>query len=209
MMTILDNIRSRIQKCQLKSKRSEEELRRYNSNSDLMPKHSPRDSKHGGDHPGGDEKEMLRKALNGSMAERKSLEIICSGLGKEKEIMTSELAKRIHVMNEMEELNSDLKKQNKSLLEKVIECASEHMGGFISGETQGDGYLKERNKALSEHLQIAIQGYRSMKKKTKELNEENMMIRAMMEETRQEVRGSLERLKFIQRKHSTRDQSSN
>lgn len=200
MMTILDNVRSRIQKCQFKNKKSEAELRRCSSNSDIMSRQAPRGGGGGENqqhqNPIADEKERLKKALNASLAARKSLEIMCTGLGKEKEIMSIELAKRIHLMNEMEELISDLKVQNQTLRDKVRECASEHREkkGTSMGETHGNVALQERNRALSEHLQRALDGYRSMKKKAKELHEENILIRGTMEEIGEGVRTSLERL---------------
>ncbi|KAL0305450.1 UNVERIFIED_CONTAM: hypothetical protein Sradi_5962300 [Sesamum radiatum] len=86
MMTILDTIRSRIQKCQ---------------------------SFGGKRYAGDDEKDKLRRELGASLAARKSLEIMCSSLGKEKEIMAAELLKKVHELNEMEELINDLKDQTR------------------------------------------------------------------------------------------------
>lgn len=202
MMTILDNVRTRIQKCQLGNKRSDAELRRCNT--DIQARHVTKESKHGGDLVA-DEQEKLRKALNASLAARKSLEAMCSSLGKEKEIMESELAKKNHEVNEMEELIGDLKAQNETLLEKVKECASEHRdynksaaggAGLVVGPeiTQGhaNAILQERNRALSEHLLRSLDGYRSIKRKLKEAVEENLVARAMMEEMMVKFKGSLE-----------------
>lgn len=203
MMTILDNVRARIQKCQFGNKRSGAELQR--STAELS--HSPvRESKNK-DILYDEEKEELRKALNASMGVRKSLEIMCSSLGREKEIMAHELHKRVHQMNEMEELISDLKEQNQSLLEKVKECAREHKEKRHSGgETQGNAALQERNKELSEHLLRSLDGHRSTKKKLKEAQEENMVVKARMEETGEKVRASLERFRsFKENMASTSD----
>ncbi|XP_027086267.1 uncharacterized protein [Coffea arabica] len=203
MMTILDNVRTRIQKCQfVGNKRSEAELRRCNT--DVQARDVTRESKHGGDLVA-DEQEKLRKALNASLAARKSLEAMCSSLGKEKEIMESELAKKNHEVNEMEELISDLKEQNETLSEKVKECASEHRdynksavggAGLVVGAdiTQGhtNAILQERNRALSEHLLRSLDGYRSIKRKLKEAVEENLVARVMMEEMMVKFKGSLE-----------------
>lgn len=192
MLTILDNVRTRIQKCQFK--RSEADLRRCNT--DMKPAPVPRESKHGGELVA-DEQGKIRKALNASLVARKSLEVMCSSLGKEKEIMEAELAKKNHELNEMEELINDLKAQNETLLEKVKECASEHRdykcGGLVfGGEIQGHAMLQERNEALSEHLLRSLDGYRSLKRKLKEAIEENLVARSTIEEMTVKISASLE-----------------
>lgn len=178
MMTILDTVRSRIQKCQ----------------------------SFGGQRSAGeavaDEKEKLRRELSASMAARKSLEIMCSSLGKEKEIMAAELSKKVHELSEMEELINDLKEQNETLLEKVRECGLKHRdercdGGLGGGESQGNAalQLQERNKALSEQLLRSLDGNRSMKMKLRDAEEENVMMQSAMDEMRAEVVTSLERVR--------------
>ncbi|KAL0363609.1 UNVERIFIED_CONTAM: hypothetical protein Scaly_1316100 [Sesamum calycinum] len=178
MMTILDTIRSRIQKCQ---------------------------SFGGKRYAGDDEKDKLRRELGASLAARKSLEIMCSSLGKEKEIMAGELLKKVHELNEMEELINDLKDQNETLLEKVRECALKHRdengddclgrGGGGGGESQGSASLQERNKVLSEQLLRSLDGNRSMKMKLRDAEEENVMMQSAMDEMRAEVVTSLERVR--------------
>ncbi|PWA35716.1 myosin heavy chain-related protein [Artemisia annua] len=82
MMTILDLVRTRIQKCQSFGVQRAA-LRRCNSDiracveKDKAPTDSMLD----------DQKEMLKRELNVSMTARKTLEKMCSSLGKEKEIM--------------------------------------------------------------------------------------------------------------------------
>ncbi|KAB1207748.1 hypothetical protein CJ030_MR7G017749 [Morella rubra] len=79
------------------------------------------------DEPLIDEKEIgLRKELNASLAARKSLEMLYSSLGKEKEIMASELSRKVQELSGMEELINDLKAQNEMLRAKVQTCAEEH-----------------------------------------------------------------------------------
>ncbi|KAK4440208.1 hypothetical protein Salat_0355700 [Sesamum alatum] len=184
MMTILDTIRSRIQKCQ---------------------------SFGGKRYAGDDEKDKLRRELGASLAARKSLEIMCSSLGKEKEIMAAELLKKVHELSEMEELINDLKDQNETLLEKVRECALKHRdessddclggrgggggGGGEEGEAQGNASLQERNKVLSEQLLRSLDGNRSMKMKLRDAEEENVMMQSAMDEMRAEVVTSLERVR--------------
>lgn len=182
MMTILDTVRSRIQKCQsFGGQRSAVEAV-------------------------ADEKEKLRRELSASMAARKSLEIMCSSLGKEKEIMAAELSKKVHELSEMEELINDLKEQNETLLEKVRECGLKHRdercdgglgGGGGEGESQGNAalQLQERNKALSEQLLRSLDGNRSMKMKLRDAEEENVMMQSAMDEMRAEVVTSLERVR--------------
>ncbi|KAA8514871.1 hypothetical protein F0562_018050 [Nyssa sinensis] len=192
MMTILDNVRTRIQKCQsFGLKIREAELRRCNT--DPRPSHVPRDKR-----PNElvtDEKEKLRREINASLAARKTLEIMCSSLGKEKEIMAAELARKVQELSGMEELISDLKAQNETLLEKAQECAAEHKekkGG--GGEAQANAALQERNKVLSEQVLKSLDSYRSVKRKLKEAQEENAAMHKTMEDMRVEVGASLERI---------------
>uniref|UniRef100_A0A5B7BRA2 Uncharacterized protein n=1 Tax=Davidia involucrata TaxID=16924 RepID=A0A5B7BRA2_DAVIN len=192
MMTILDNVRTRIQKCQSFGLKREAELRRCNT--DVRHSHVPRDKRP--NEVVTDEKEKLRRELNASLAARKSLEIMCCSLGKEKEIMAAELARKVHESSGMEELISDLKAQNGTLLEKVQECAAEHKEKKCSsgGEAQANAALQERNKVLSEQVLRSLDGYRSAKRKLKEAQEDNAAMRATMEEMRVEVGASLERI---------------
>lgn len=177
MMTILDNVRTRIKKCQSFGNKSPSEAE--------STSHVPIDKKHH-EPPMIDEKEKLRKQLNASLVARKSLEVMCSSLGKEKEIMASELSKKVHELNEMEDLINDIKEKNESLVERLHERASEQKERRYSsgggGETQGNIALQERNKALSENLQRSLNGYRSIKRKWKDARAENMAMHATMEE---------------------------
>ncbi|KAL3851514.1 hypothetical protein ACJIZ3_013396 [Penstemon smallii] len=201
MMTILDNVRGRIQKCQSfgNKKPPQAELRRCNT--ELRPSHVPRDRKHG-DEPVADEKQRLRKELNASLAARKSLQIMCSSLGKEKEIMAAELSRKAHEFSEMEELINDLKSQNETLLEKVQECALEHKEKKCGGESQGNVALQEKNKALSEQLLRSLDGYKLMKRKLKEAQEDNAMMHSTMDEMGEKVVASLERVRSFKERVS-------
>ena len=78
MMTILDDLTTRIQKAQQKSSSSgKKELKRCNT--ELKPRHNPNKN---------DPRDVqLRKELSASMAARKSLQMMCSSLGKEKDMM--------------------------------------------------------------------------------------------------------------------------
>jgi len=182
MIKIIEDVKSRIEKCQSTGKKKE--LRRCNT--DLRP-NIPRDKK--SHEPIADEKERLRKELSASLAARKSLEIMCSSLGKEKEIMASELSKKVQELCGMEELISDLKAQNEMLMGKVQTCVEEHMKG------QGNAGLQERNRALSEQLLKSLDGYRSLKRKFKDVKEENNGILATMEEMGMEVQAGLDRVR--------------
>ncbi|XP_071699761.1 uncharacterized protein [Rutidosis leptorrhynchoides] len=194
MMTILDMVRTRIQKCQsFGTKRADL--------TTLSPIQSPKD-KRLNDSFVVDEKENLKKELNANVAARKSLEKMCSGLGKEKEIMMGELARKAHELAEMEEHISDLKAQNETLLEKVQECAEMHKDEEKERETQGTVELQERNKSLSKQLLKSLDGYRTMKRKLKEVYEENMAMQATMEEMGVKISCSLDKIQNY-RQHLT------
>lgn len=187
MMTILDDVKARIQKSQSSSKR---ELRRCNT--DLKPNRPGRDKKAGESSSIPDDKDTLRKALSTSFAARKALEMMCSSLGKEKEIIASELARKVQQLNGMEELLADLKAQNEILLAKVQACASEHKERRSAGETQGNAALQERNKELSEQLLKSLDGYRSLKRKYRDVQEENNGLHNTIAEIEGQVKVQLE-----------------
>lgn len=77
-MTILDDLKTRIQKAQQQSSSSgKKELKICNT--ELKPRHNPNKN---------DPRDVqLRKELSASMAARKSLQMMCSSLGKEKDMM--------------------------------------------------------------------------------------------------------------------------
>ncbi|CAN4076209.1 unnamed protein product [Withania somnifera] len=187
MMCVLDNVRTRIQKCQSFGNKSQSEAESNN--------HVPTDKKH--QEPMIDEKEKLRKQLNASLVARKSLEVMCSSLGKEKEIMAAELSKKVHELNEMEDLIYDLKEQKENLMERLHERATEQKERRYSssgGESQGNIALQERNKALSENLLRSLDGYRSIKRKWKDAQAENMAMHATMEEMTAKIGAGLARI---------------
>lgn len=185
MMTILDTVRTRIQKCQsFGNKRSETELRQCNT--DPKPSDAPRDDKKSSE-PIADEKEWLRKQLDASLAARKSLEIMCSSLGKEKEIMAAELARKNYELSGLEEHINDLRAQNESLLEKVKEFAADHDDRRGSGGESRAAALQERNKVLSEQLLRSLDGYRYMKRKLRDTQEVNLELSETMEEISEKI----------------------
>lgn len=197
MMTILDSVRSRIQKCQsFGNKKSEAELRRCNT--DLRRNNIPRDRKNGNESLD-DDTERLKRELNSCLATQKSLSVMCSSLGKEREIMATQLSLKVHELSEMEDLINDLKKQNGKLLDKVRECASEHkekrFNGVGRGESQGNVALQERNKELSEQLLKSLDGYRSMKRKLREAHEENIVMHNTIDEMGAKVITSFEKVR--------------
>ncbi|KAF7847569.1 hypothetical protein BT93_L2830 [Corymbia citriodora subsp. variegata] len=187
MMSILDDVKTRVQKSQCGNKKREAELRRCHT--ELRPRNGNRDKKT--DEIVVDEKEKLRKALNASLAAQKSLEMMCSSLGKEKEIMEAELTRRVHELNEMEEHLNDFKAQNEKLLAKVQACATEHKERKHGGEARKDVTLQERNKELTEQLLKSLEGYRSLKRKFKDSQEENRQLTTTMEELGMEIASGL------------------
>lgn len=119
MISIIDEVKSRIETIQ-SSKKVAHELRRCNT--ELKPRVKvPRAKKPAGDLGVivEDEKEKLRRELSASIVAHRSLQAMCSGLGKEKQIMASQLARKAQELTEMEEFIVDLKAQNDMLLEKM------------------------------------------------------------------------------------------
>lgn len=205
MMSIIDDVKTRIQKSQSIGRKAE--LRRCNT--DLRP-NAPRDKKSTHE-PITDEKERLRRELNASLAARKSLEVLCSSLGKEKEIMSSELSKKVHELNETEELVNDLRAQNEMLLGKVQAYAAEQKekrSNIGEGETQGNAALQERNKALSEQLLKSLEMYRTLKRKLKDAQEENSRIHTTMEEIGMEAEASLDRIRSVKERIAVKNEEA-
>ncbi|KAG1348176.1 hypothetical protein COCNU_06G020050 [Cocos nucifera] len=183
MMTILDDLKSRLEKSQF-SKKREPELRRCNT--DLRRGFPPKAKERKPQELIAEENYNPQRDLNSGMMARKSIESMFTSLGKEKAIMTAELARKAQELSDMEELVNDLKAQNETLAEKVKACATEHKakknGINVGGDSSGSmGLLQERNKVLSEQLLKSLDGYRSMKRKLKEAQEENARIVSKME----------------------------
>lgn len=190
MVSILDDVKLRIQKSQSGEKKAPQ-LRRCNT--DLRRSQAPADKKP--QESVGDEKERLRKQLNASMAARKSLEMMCSSLGKEKEIMAAEIARKVHELNEAEELVNDLKAQNETLMAKLQARAPQKKSSNSGGEAQGNAALQERNRTLSEQLLKSLDSCRSLKRKYKVAKEENRGICATMDVIKMEVGAGLENIR--------------
>ena len=190
MMFLLDEVRSRVQKVQSSTKKRAE-LRRCNT--DIRP-NTPNDKK--APDVAIDEKEILRKELNASLVARQSLQAMCSSFGKEKQIMASELARKAQELSELEELIDDLKTQNDMLMGKLHACNSEQKEKKSSsgGQMEGNMVLQERNKALSEQLQKSIDGYRSLKRKLKDVQEEKGEMNATMEKMGLEIKSCIDRI---------------
>lgn len=205
MMFLLDEVRSRVQKVQSSTKRRAE-LRRCNT--DLRPNIPIPKDKRIHDVPL-DEKESLRKELNSSLVARQSLQAMCSSLGKEKQIMASELARKAQELTDMEEHIGDLKAQNDMLMGKLHACNVEHKEKKSSGvEMEGNIVLQERNRALSEQLQKSIDGYRSLKRRLKDMQEEKKEINATMEQMGVEVQAGIDRIRSFKEQMVRTDQET-
>ncbi|XP_047974114.1 uncharacterized protein LOC125216445 isoform X2 [Salvia hispanica] len=217
MMTILDNAKDRIQKCQsFGLKKPDPELRRCKTEvrRNLVPP---------GKKPGGgvgvvpvieeeeeeevdadEEKERLRRELTSSLAAQRTLRAMCSSLGKEKKFMEAELSKKVHELSEMEEFLNNLKAQNETLRQKVQECLSDDKEGKAGGgEMHVALVLQARNKALSEQLMRSLDGYKSMKRKLKASQEENVVLHSTVDEVGTKVVGSLGRVKSLKKRIAT------
>ncbi|XP_038895691.1 paramyosin [Benincasa hispida] len=193
MMLILDEVKSQIQKSQSTGKRMEAELRRCNTD---LRRNLPKDKKTTNEPIITDEKERLRRELNASVAARKSLESICSSIGKEKEIIAKELARTVQQLHGMEEHVNDLKAQNEMLMCKVQACVAEHRVKKNNvPDAQGNiEALQKRNKVLTEQLLKSLDAYRSLKRKLKEYQEKRNGANARMEEMGLQVRAGLNRI---------------
>ncbi|KAL4205270.1 hypothetical protein AMTRI_Chr01g136480 [Amborella trichopoda] len=125
-----------------------------------------------------EEIQRLRKELSASMAARKSLERMFSSLGKEKEIISAELARKVQEIGGMEEHLNDLKAQNEKLLAKVQTCANEHKErrGRGGGSNEKVASLQDRNQKLSDQLLKSLESYRTLKRRVKEVQEENARL---------------------------------
>ncbi|KAM7260146.1 hypothetical protein ACFE04_015887 [Oxalis oulophora] len=206
IMTILEDVKSRIQKSESFGKQKRmAELRRCNT--DLRPNRAPnpREKKH--NESTTDEKEALKRHLSASMQARKSLEVMCSSLGKEKEIMASELAKRALELDEMEEIIGELKSQNQTLSAKVQAFAAEQsQKRVVVGETPGNLALRDRNKALSQQLLRSLDEYRTLKRKYREVKEKNVEIVGTMEELEVEVEDGLDQVRRFRHRLDMREE---
>ncbi|PON71645.1 myosin heavy chain-like protein [Parasponia andersonii] len=210
MMSIIEDVKTRIQKSQSSGRKPElrrcnTDLLRSNNGGGGSSSSAPRDNtKKSNELPINDEKERLKRQLSMSLAARKSLEILCGSLGKEKEIIASELSRKVQECASLEELVSDLRAQNDMLLGKVKACAAEHKERRSSsgvGETsQGNAALQERNRALSEQLLKSLDGYRSLKRKLKDSQEESVKMEVEMEKMGVEVQDGIERIQTLKEK---------
>ncbi|XP_042509876.1 nuclear matrix constituent protein 1-like [Macadamia integrifolia] len=204
MMTILDDVKHRIQKSESFGKKREAELRRCSTeirrtDAEVKYSHIPKDKRPPPPEPITNEEQRLRKELSASLAARKSLERMFSSLGKEKEIMVAELARKVQELNDTEEHLNDLRAQNEKLLAKVKLCAAEHKEGCGGvGEAQINATLQERNKTLSEQLLKSLDGYRSLKRKLRDAQEENTTLHAKMSEITVDVRAGLNKIHEFQ-----------
>ncbi|WCJ33513.1 myosin heavy chain-related [Euphorbia peplus] len=204
MMTILDDVKSRVEKSfQSKTTRKRlAELRRCNT--ELRPSRgvtptpstptasTPRDKKLPQE-AGMDEYERIRKQLSASLAARKSLEIMCSSLGKEKNIMACELSRKNSELHGMEELVNDLKAQNQTLLAKLQSNGPEHKE-IKTGATIGCG---GDAAVLSNQLLKSLECYRSLKKKYKGAKQESYDCHSTMDEFGVAVNDGLERIRSL------------
>lgn len=190
LMLLLDEVRTRVQKVQTSTKKRAE-LRRCNT--DLRP-NIPKDKK--APDASADDKERLKKELNASLVARQSLQAMCSSLGKEKQIMASELARKAQELTELEELIGDLKAQNDMLMGKLHACSAEQKEKKNNSgvEMEGNIVLQERTKALSEQLLKSIDGYRSLKRKVKEMQEEKGEMFATIEQMGLDVQSGINRI---------------
>ncbi|KAL1366038.1 hypothetical protein HN51_013952 [Arachis hypogaea] len=191
IMSILDETRGRVQRFQMnnmKTNKINRELRRSNSDIKSSSVVIAREKTIT------DEKERMRRELQSSFVVRQSLQALCSSLGKEKQIMACELARKAQELAEMEELVADLKEQNEMLMKKLNSNIKIDEGG-----NRNNVVLHEMNRTLTHQLQISLDGYRSLKIKYMETQEENRDIHADMEEMEVQVQAGIQRLQGLKK----------
>ncbi|KAJ6825798.1 uncharacterized protein M6B38_375515 [Iris pallida] len=217
MLTILDDVRSRVETSKASARKAE--LRRCNTDlrrsAPVVPLLSSADSgsaaakeKKPPLNPATEEIHRLRRELADSMAAQKSMGRMFSGMGKEKETIARELAMKVHELACTEEIVGYLKKQNETLSEKVRACCNEHgadtrasVAAAAGGGGGGDGgdhvLLQERNKALTEQLLKSLEGHRIMKRRLKEEREERERMLTRMAEMAEEAAAGEERARRL------------
>ncbi|XP_057745967.1 uncharacterized protein LOC130965246 [Arachis stenosperma] len=191
IMSILDETRGRVQRFQMnnmKTNQIKRELRRSNSDIKSSSVVIAREKTIT------DEKERMRRELQSSFVVRQSLQALCSSLGKEKQIMACELARKAQELAEMEELVADLKEQNEMLMKKLNSNIKIDEGG-----NRNNVVLHEMNRTLTHQLQISLDGYRSLKIKYMETQEENRDIHADMKEMEVQVQAGIQRLQGLKK----------
>ncbi|KAK1369015.1 hypothetical protein POM88_035107 [Heracleum sosnowskyi] len=164
----------------------------------------------------------MKKDLNACLVARKRLEVMCSIIGKEKEIMAAELARKNYELSELEEHVNDLRAQNKTLLQKVKEFAADHEDKLGKGkgilernaaDLQGKGKvegnaadLQVRNKALSEQLLRSLDAYRLIKRKLRNTQEEALVMRENMEKMSEKVGAGLQHVRAMKQQIATQSE---
>lgn len=198
MISIIDEVKNRIQKIQTASKRRVE-LRRCNTDVKTnLP--SPR-GKSAPDLT--DEKERLRRELHASLIARQSIQAMCSSLGKEKQIMAAELARKAQELTEMEEYINDMKEQNHMLMEKLQASSLKQKEKSNEVDLQANLALQEQNKELSEQLIKSIEVFRSLKRKLQLATEENMEMHATMEGMEADIQAGINKIHGFKEKMAT------
>lgn len=200
MISILNDVKSRIEKVHvpIQKPKRESELRRCNT--DLRRSRLPREKKP--QESTQEENARLQREVFATTAARRNLERMFSSSGKEKEIMAAELARKVQELSGMEEHLNDLKEQNEMLLAKLHACGAgagagaEHKEKKAAGgrDNQVNVALQERNKALSEQLLKSLDGYRALKRKFKDAQEENSAMKTKMAQVTEEVAAGLNRI---------------
>ncbi|XP_058092353.1 uncharacterized protein LOC131238730 [Magnolia sinica] len=195
MISIIDDVKYRIEKSQMAIKKAQfrrcnTELRRSNV---VMKERKP--------HEVHEENQKLRRELLECMASRKNLEKMFSSLGKEKEIMATELAHKAQQLSNMEEEVNDIKAQNEKLSEKIKAYAAHHKDKRdVRLDAQVNVALQERNKMLSDQLLKSLDGYRSLKRRTREIHDENASIQSKIADIAKEVEVGLNRIHDLQQR---------
>ncbi|CAA6671778.1 unnamed protein product [Spirodela intermedia] len=156
ILCVLDEVTSGLERFHAPARRRKAELRRCST--DLCRSGEPPLQASTGKGPGlpetttVEENQRLRKELSASLTMQKNLQKI-----------------KAQELQDIEEHLSDVKAQNERLLEKVRLSACEQ-------------YLIDRNNTLSEQLIRTLDGYRALKRKVKDLQEEKAKVQEKVAE---------------------------
>ncbi|ERN14632.1 hypothetical protein AMTRI_Chr04g182150 [Amborella trichopoda] len=110
------------------------------------------------------ENQRLKNELSAKSKSRSDLEKLFRSLGKEKEAMAAELSRKTSQLQGAEEVLEDLRQQNQRLATKLVSVEKERE------VSQGKIMVQEEFKKMVHEL-------RSLKKRAKELEEENNLLK--------------------------------
>lgn len=197
MISIIDEVKNRIQKIQTTSKKAE--FRRCKTDvsksiAPLLEDEKPPEV------TTVEEKEKPRRDLHSSLTSNPNIQALCSSLGKEKQIMASELARQAQELSELEDYITDLKDQNQMLMEKLRSYSLERKERSGEMEKQDNKIVQQKNKELSKQLLKVNDGFQTLKKRFQETQAERTQMLATMKEMEVEVQAGVKKIQEFKEK---------